>query len=190
MSDEDTAMVIRARDTGDRAAFEELIRRTSRLVYARLILECGNVHKAEDLVQETYLLAFRSLHRLRSPEGFRAWLLSIARNALTDDARHHSRQKRLIPQRDDSTLSFVASTELAPGEQLEKNERREQVLSALRSLPEEYQLPLTLRYLAGADAETIGTQLGLTNGSLRGLLHRGLKLLRERLPADLQTENG
>ena len=70
-----------------------------------------------------------------------------------------------------------------------KNERREQVLSALRSLPEEYQMPLTLRYLAGADAETIGTQLGLTNGSLRGLLHRGLKLLRERLPADLQTEN-
>ncbi len=190
MSDDDTAMVIRARDSGDRAAFEELIRRTSRLVYARLILECGNVHKAEDLVQETYLLAFRSLHRLRSPEGFRAWLLSIARNALTDDARHHSRQKRLTPQRDDTSLSFVASTEPAPGEQLEKNERREQVLSALRSLPEEYQMPLTLRYLAGADAETIGTQLGLTNGSLRGLLHRGLKLLRERLPADLQTENG
>jgi len=44
---------------------------------------------------------------------------------------------------------------------------------------------LTLRYITGADAETIGEQLGLTNGALRGLLHRGLKMLRDRLPADL-----
>jgi len=51
----------------------------------------------------------------------------------------------------------------------------------LRSLPEEYRLPITLRYIAGADYETISTQLGLTNGSLRGLLHRGLNLLRNKL---------
>ena len=56
----------------------------------------------------------------------------------------------------------------------------------LRSLPEEHRLPLTLRYIAGADYETISTQLGLTNGSLRGLLHRGLKMLRERLPAEFE----
>ena len=47
------------------------------------------------------------------------------------------------------------------------------------SLPEEYRLPLWLRYFGGADYETIQAQLGLTNGSLRGLLHRGLKMLRE-----------
>ena len=47
--------------------------------------------------------------------------------------------------------------------------------------PEEYRMPLTLRYLAGADYDTIQMQMGLTNGSLRGLLHRGLKLLREEL---------
>ena len=46
---------------------------------------------------------------------------------------------------------------------------RERVLVALRSLPDEYRLPLALRYLAGADYDTIGEQLGLTNGSLRGL---------------------
>ena len=51
----------------------------------------------------------------------------------------------------------------------------------LQSLPEEYRLPLTLRYITGADYETIETQLGLSNGSLRGLLHRGLKVLRSRL---------
>jgi DNA-directed RNA polymerase specialized sigma24 family protein len=46
-------------------------------------------------------------------------------------------------------------------------------------------MPLTLRYLTGAGYDAIGEQLGLTNGSLRGLLHRGLKMLRERLPRDI-----
>ena len=67
---------------------------------------------------------------------------------------------------------------------IEREELREKVLVALRSLPDEYRLPLALRYLAGADYDTIGEQLGLTNGSLRGLLHRGLKLLRDRLPPE------
>jgi DNA-directed RNA polymerase specialized sigma24 family protein len=62
------------------------------------------------------------------------------------------------------------------------------VLAILRSLPEEYRLPLTLRYIGGADYETIQMQLGLSNGALRGLLHRGLKLLRGRLPRDLRND--
>jgi DNA-directed RNA polymerase specialized sigma24 family protein len=51
----------------------------------------------------------------------------------------------------------------------------------LRSMPEEYRLPLTLRYLVGADNETIQMQMGLTNGALRGLLHRGMQRLRAEL---------
>ena len=72
-----------------------------------------------------------------------------------------------------------------PWAQRPRAETRQRVLAVLRSLPEDYRLPLTLRYIAGADAETIGEQLGLTNGALRGLLHRGLKMLRDRLPPDL-----
>ena len=66
-----------------------------------------------------------------------------------------------------------------PEEQAEKEEQRQQVLAILRELPEEYRLPLTLRYLVGADYETIQQQMGLSNGSLRGLLHRGVQKLRE-----------
>jgi DNA-directed RNA polymerase specialized sigma24 family protein len=58
------------------------------------------------------------------------------------------------------------------------------VLSLLRSLPEEYRLPLTLRYIGGADYETIGRELGLSNGSLRGLLHRGMEKLRAGMKQD------
>ncbi len=179
MGEDEVALVRRARN-GDRAAFEELVRRTSRLVYARLYLDTGDAHHAEDLLQETLLRAFRSIGRLQDAKGFRPWLLTIAQNVLLDAGRRESRQKRTAPP------LAIAPTSPPADEDVQREELRQQVLAVLRSLPEEHRLPLTLRYIAGADYETISTQLGLTNGSLRGLLHRGLKMLRERLPAELE----
>jgi RNA polymerase sigma-70 factor (ECF subfamily) len=131
MNESEEVLVRNARG-GDRAAFEELVRRTSRLVLARLYLETGDLHRAEDLLQETLLTAFRSLGQLTEPKAFRTWILKIAQNVLTDAVRREQRQKRAGPQ-------------------------------------------------AGPSA------LGLSNGSLRGLLHRGLRLLQERLPAELRA---
>ncbi|MCI0465020.1 MAG: sigma-70 family RNA polymerase sigma factor [Gemmataceae bacterium] len=185
MTDSEEALVRRAQD-GDRAAFEELVRRTSRLLFARLYLETGDSHRAEDLLQETLLLAFRSLGTLAEPRSFRAWLLKIAQTVVLDAARREQRQKRAAPPRSpEAVLASVPDQAPRPVEQLEREELRRRVLAVLRSLPEEYRLPLTLRYIAGADYETICMQMGLSNGSLRGLLHRGLKLFRARLPADL-----
>jgi RNA polymerase sigma-70 factor (ECF subfamily) len=182
LSDSDETLVRNAQG-GDRAAFEELVRRTSRLVFVRLYLEMGDSHRAEDLLQETLLSAFRSLGDLADPQGFRPWLLRIAQNVFLDAVRRDARQKRAARLRSDvATLHGVPGKEAAPEEQVAREELRRQVLAILRSLPEEYRLPLTLRYLGGCDYESIQTQLGLTNGALRGLLHRGLKLLRARLP--------
>ena len=61
--------------------------------------------------------------------------------------------------------------------------------SVLQSLPEEYRLPLTLRYLDGADYETITQQLGLTGTTLRGVLHRGLQLLRKAVKQEIPHES-
>jgi RNA polymerase sigma-70 factor (ECF subfamily) len=174
--------LVRQAQGGDRAAFEELVRRTSRLAFARLFLETGDAHRAEDLLQETLLSAYRSLRQLADPAGFRPWLLTIAQNVLIDAARREARLKRAAPPRSDAPLAALPANAPPPDEEAQLAELRQRVLAVLRSLPEEYRLPLTLRYLAGADYETIGTQLGLTNGSLRGLLHRGLKMLRARLP--------
>ncbi len=185
MSETDTALVQRARD-GDRPAFEELVRRTSRLVFARLYLDTGKADRAEDLLQETFLLAFRSLRKLADPAGFRPWLLAIAHNVLIDDARRATRLKRTLPPVSDLPMSLLPSAGAPPDVIAQREELRQRVLAVLRSLPEEYRLPLTLRYITGADYDSIGEQLGLTNGSLRGLLHRGLKMLRDRLPSDLR----
>jgi RNA polymerase sigma-70 factor (ECF subfamily) len=170
----ETSLVQRAQ-RGDAAAFEELIRRTSRLVFARLHIETGDVHRSEDLLQETLVTAFRSIGQLGEPEKFRPWLLKIASNLAVNAAKHDLRLKR-FPR------PLPPSNGTPPPESsLEKDEQREQLLQALRTLPEEYRLPLWLRYFGGADYDTIQTQMGLTNGALRGLLHRGLKMLREEL---------
>jgi RNA polymerase sigma-70 factor (ECF subfamily) len=180
MTDVELDLVRRAIN-GERAAFEEMVRRTSGLVYARLYLECGDRHGAEDLLQETLLVAFRSLRQLLDPRQFRSWLLTIAQNVAIDAARHERRLKRSGPLAPSAALSSVPGSTPPPDAQMERNEQRQKVLAILRSLPEEYRLPLTLRYIGGADYETIGMQLGLSNGSLRGLLHRGLKLLRAQI---------
>jgi RNA polymerase sigma-70 factor (ECF subfamily) len=188
MSESDESLVVKAQG-GDRAAFEELVRRTSRLLFARLYLETGDTHRAEDLLQETWLRAYRSLRRLGSPKTLRTWLLTIAQHVLTDDARGASRQKRAEPPRaGPGALASHPGPSPPPEEEAARAELRGRVLAVLRSLPEEYRLPLTLRYIAGADYETIETQLGLSNGSLRGLLHRGLKILRARLAPEFGAD--
>jgi RNA polymerase sigma-70 factor (ECF subfamily) len=160
--------------SGDREAFEELVRLTGRLVFSRIYLETGDRDRTEDLAQETYLRAFRSLAQVTEPKGFRTWLLAIAHSVVVDAFRREGRKKRTgAPAGQGATAS--------PSEALEANEHRERALSVLRSLPEEYRTPLMLRYLGGADYETIGRQLGLSNGSLRGLLNRGMALLRSQV---------
>jgi RNA polymerase sigma-70 factor (ECF subfamily) len=181
--DDDLTLVSRSQ-AGDRAAFEQLIRRTSKLLWAHLLPKCsGDRHRTEDLVQETLLSAWKKLDTLHDRRSFRPWLITIANYTLIDSARHESRKKRRsfrLSHREDMVAEATTSAD-APDESVAKVEERRRVLSVLESLPEEYRVPLSLRYLAGADYETIGKQLALSNGSLRGLLQRGMKMLRERM---------
>jgi RNA polymerase sigma-70 factor (ECF subfamily) len=178
MTDSDASLVARAQK-GERAAFDELVRRSSRLVFARLHLDTGNLHQAEDLLQETLLIAYKSLGQLTELDKFRPWLLRIATNTAINAARRDQRQKRTPPNAAEH-VGLTLRRSPGPAEQkVEQDELREQLLAVLKSLPEEYRLPLWLRYFGGADYDTIQAQMGLTNGSLRGLLHRGLKMLRE-----------
>jgi RNA polymerase sigma-70 factor (ECF subfamily) len=169
---------------GDRAAFEELVRRTARLVFSRLYLETGSSDRAEDLAQETFLIAWRKIRQVTDPAGFRSWLFSIAQSVAIDAARRDRRRKRSGMRQGAQRLEDLADGSPAPDESAQREESRQLVLAMLRAMPEEYRLPLTLRYIAGADYETIGQQLGLTNGSLRGLLHRGMMRLREAMGAE------
>jgi RNA polymerase sigma-70 factor (ECF subfamily) len=179
--------LVRQARSGDRGAFEELVRRTTRLVYARLYLETGDPHQAEDLVQETYLRAFRSIGQVDEPAGFRAWLLRIAQTVAIDSYRHGARQRRAAPPR--VSQAALGDVPAPPADDPERADPRERARQVLNSLPEEYRLPLTLRYIDGADYPSIQMQLGLSAGSLRGLLYRGLQLLRKSVKFEVPHES-
>ena len=176
----DDASLVHASQRGERAAFETLVRRTARLLFARLYLDAaGDAHRAEDLVQETYLLAWRRVGELNDPNKFRAWLMQIGQSVMLDAIKRDRRKKRWglrEPMREVRDRSSAPPIESAA-----RDEQRRRAIAALQSLPEEYRLPLTLRYLNDADYATIAKQLALSNGALRGLLQRGMKLMREKL---------
>ena len=98
MNQTDEALVLNSQQN-DRTAFEELVRRTARLVFSRIYLDVGDAHRAEDLTQETFLTAWRSIAQVTEAKGFRTWLLSIART-VTLDARapRRSQETRVARQ--------------------------------------------------------------------------------------------
>ena len=134
-----------------------------------------------NIAQETYLSAWRSIRSLAEPKKFRrAWLFSIGHTALLQSVRRES-GKRRPHDGAEGAIAEAADHHPTPAEAAGLHERRETVLALLRSMPQEYRLPLTMRFLGGADYETIGRELAISNGSLRGLLNRGMAMLRAQM---------
>ena len=180
---DDELLLVRRAQGGDRDAFEQIVRRTARLVYARVYLDVGDRQRTEDVVQDTFLTAWRRIGQVVDPTGFRPWLLAVARSATADARRRESRKKRRAktPLLASDAAGDVPDPAPTPAERAVRREEQERMLGLLRRLPEEYSLPITLRYIGGADYDTISRQLGLSNGSLRGLLNRGMAKLREMM---------
>ena len=158
----DAALVTAAR-AGDRAAFNELYERYGRLVHGVLLARTPR-REVADLVQDVFLTAWRRLDALREPQAFGGWVAAIARRRAVD---FHRRQQVADPL--DHEPSGPAADEASA------------VLSALRALPEAYRETLVLRLVEGLSGPEIAEQTGMTHGSVRVNLHRGLKLLRARL---------
>jgi RNA polymerase sigma-70 factor (ECF subfamily) len=168
--------MIAAALAGDEAAFEGLIRAQSRRVYVVAYAIVQDIAEAEDIVQETFLKVHQMRGRLRDPDKFSGWLMTVIRNAARD------RLRRRRPQADEETFSALADDAAAtPGSALEQEEAQAHLRRALARLPEEHRTAVTLRYLEGLDYRAIESTMGLSNGALRGILGRALGTLR-RMP--------
>jgi RNA polymerase sigma-70 factor (ECF subfamily) len=161
---------------GNDKAFEAVIRTYSRRVYVVAYAILQDQSEAEDIVQDTFLKAHQMGNRLREPEKFPAWLLTVTRNAARD------RLRRRRPQAEMETFDTLVDDKVAtPGSALEQEEFQAHLRRALGKLPEEHRTALTLRYMEGLDYRSIETTMGLSNGALRGILGRALGTLR-RMP--------
>jgi len=163
----DVAGLVLAARGGDHAAFQEIYRSYARMVHGVLLARVPYA-AVEDLMQEVFLQAYRQLPRLRDPGAIGGWLAAIARNASRDFFRR-SRETAELSDEHAAPGNPDAAAEAAG------------VLRLIRGLPEAYRETLLLRLVEGMSGEEISRRTGLSPGSVRVNLHRGMKLLRERL---------
>jgi len=161
---EDVALVAAARE-GDHGAFEELYRRYARRVHG-IVLARAPRDEVDDIVQEVFMLVLRRIPDLRDDGSFGGWLAAIARNQAHDFHRRAPRDAELPAD--------VPGGTAADGE-------AGWILDIIRGLPEAYRETLILRLVEGMTGPEIAERTGLTAGSVRVNLHRGMKQLRETL---------
>jgi RNA polymerase sigma-70 factor (ECF subfamily) len=160
------AGLVEAARAGDRAAFGRLYDRYARVVHGLLLARVPRT-EVDDLVQDVFLRAMGQLRSLRDAAFFPGWLCAIARNRANDFYR------RLRPVNE--------LPEALPANSSADEAEARAVLEAIRTLPEAYRETLILRLVEGLSGQEIADRTGLTPGSVRVNLHRGMKLLREKL---------
>jgi len=169
---EDAALACAARD-GDRAAFGCLYERYARMVHGVLLAKVP-AGEVDDLVQDVFVLALRRLKTLREIGSFGAWLAAIARNLAIDYHRRPVPVDRLTP----GVAEDEIESRMASGDH---EGQAAAILDVIRSLPDAYREPLVLRLVEGMTGPEIAARTGLTPGSVRVNLHRGMQQLRAKL---------
>lgn len=168
----DAKLVDAARD-GDRAAFGHLYESYVRMVHGVLLARVppGEV---DDLVQDVFVKALHRLSTLRETGSFGAWLAAIARNQANDYYRRSVPEDQLT----DDTPDNEGKCEISGGD---REGQAAAVLDAVRRLPDAYRETLILRLVEGMTGPEIAARTGMTHGSVRVNLHRGMEQLRAKL---------
>lgn len=175
VADQDALLVARARE-GDREAFRRLVERHHRRIYhiARRML--GDPEGAEDVVQETFLSAFKSLPRFEGRSRFSTWITTIAMNRCRNQIRAAA-TARAVPLADDPPAPPSASPEAQAG----ARELAVHLERALAELAPEHREVILLRDVEGLPYDAIAEALGLETGTVKSRLHRAREALRVRL---------
>jgi RNA polymerase sigma-70 factor, ECF subfamily len=176
---------------GDAQLFHELIRPYERRVYAMALSFLRNEADAEDVAQEAFLKAFRSLASFRGDAKFGTWLVSITLN----EARSRIRRRDAIkmesldePQDDQehSSPALLRDWKEIPSEALERKEVRSLLQKAITSLPQIYREVFQLRDIEQLSVNEAAQALGITVSSVKVRLHRARMMLQKNLAPQLK----
>lgn len=166
------ALLVRAVRHGEQAAFARLYSLYAPMVHG-IVLARVPWSEVDDLVQDVFLVALKKLNSLRDDAAFGGWLAMIARNRAMD----FHRRKRETEELTENIASQSRS---------ESDREAARVLDVICGLPEAYRETLVLRLVEGMTGPEIAGRTGLTPASVRVNLHRGMKLLREKLAGEEQ----
>lgn len=165
----DEGVLVGAALAGDLDAFEALVRRHQAPVYRVALRMVGAAADAEDVAQETFVQAWRSLASFRAHSTFATWLYRIATNRSLD---------LLAKRRPSEGLEHLGGdADLDPAAVLARRERTASVLDAVLALPPEQRATLVLREFEGLPYAEIGEVLGISLAAVKGRIHRARRAL-------------
>jgi RNA polymerase sigma-70 factor (ECF subfamily) len=176
---DELAPVVAAARTGDRAAFDELVRRTYRDTLQLATRLAGDEHDARDIVQDTYLRAYRGLRRFRGDSRFRTWLFRITVNCASSHQSRARRHHHLTIASDDSARPAVDAVVADTG--AERLSLRADLEAALAALAPKLRAVVVLRDVYDLPHDAIAAELGISPSAAKVRLHRARQQLRERL---------
>jgi len=178
------SQLIREIKEGNIECYAELIRRYERKILSfvsHMLRQAHLEHMAEDVCQETFYKAYKSIHSFRDVEAtFSTWLYTIARNTVLSELRKSRNSDVYL---EDTTQVPVVSFERLPEQQLLQTEREVLVRQAINSLPEKQRSALILREYEQLDYNEIAAILDLTVSSVKSLLFRARQSIKAELEA-------
>jgi RNA polymerase sigma-70 factor (ECF subfamily) len=160
---------------GEPGAFEELVERTNRQVYTLAYRLVGDRHEAEDVAQEAYLRAYRSLRGFRGDARFETWLYRIVSNAAMSQLRRRGRFGDLLGDNQD-----VVSLQPA-ARQIEETVEEDEIKTALQALPLGQRTAVVLKDVYGFSCQEIADEIGVSEGAVKVRLHRARRRLKEMI---------
>ncbi len=166
---------IRRCQSGDREAFRHLVEQYGNVLYGTAYLMTRDRIAAEDLVQETLLLAWKGIRSFQAGRPMKPWLVRILVNRLMSLRRHHFIQT--TPLQGEETLGRADE----PAGLAQQTETRDDVRRAITALPEEHRQVVMLRYFTDLSVPEVANVLGCPEGTVKSRLHRALEHLRRAM---------
>lgn len=184
LTDEELLDAVNRRDPG---AFDAFVDRYGRRLMAFGIRMCRNREDAEDVFQETLLIAFEGLQDLREPKALRTWLFRVAANACRMQRRKEARRGEISLEElkpsgwEDGYVPEIPDWSDLPEDSAERLELREALEEGLSTLPEHYRIVVLLRDVEGLSTKQTADILGLRTPAVKMRLHRARMALRQHL---------
>lgn len=180
MEGRERAAVLRAK-AGDRDAFREIVEAHARQVFALAYRMTGNEQDAEDVVQETFLKAYRGLGRFRGASEVSTWLHRIAANCAVDLLRRRRDARETAPLPGEDAPAEAVQEAAGPEEAAYGAEITGRMRTSLGRLSKMERIAFTLRHFEGRSIAEIARVLGLRSGATRHCVFRAVAKLREDL---------
>ena len=190
--DKDLVLVRRLK-RGDYKAFDLLLLKYQSRVVGLALKFVKDLQIAEDIAQESFLKAYKSINSFREESAFYTWIYRITVNTSKNYLTSKSRKKELsesdINRLEDSEDIFDIPGGSSPEEILSANNLREVIMESLTNLPEEIRTAISLREFEGLTYEEISEVLDCPIGTVRSRIFRGREIMQERISPILNEDN-